>query len=292
MLRSSFQKLQAESGSRRTNSAALAASTASPWWQSRWQFFLPNSLRMLMHKEWRVFRRDPVQWLQFVVFFGLLILYLVNLKRFQTQEEHATMIGFLNLAVVGLILSTFTTRFIFPMISLEGRRFWILNLLPIDRGTILYSKFLFAAFGAWFPCALLIYLSDSMLDLPDWIIGIHQLACIELCLGLAGMAVGLGALLVDLREQTPAKIAAGFGGTLNLVGSALFILISVLISAVPAQLKVIQDRGMWQFQNPWVIWAGTRDAILYSQLFNITFTVVVTWGAMRLGVQSFRKQDF
>ena len=40
------------------------------------------------------------------------------------------MVSFLNLSVVGLLLSTFTTRFIFPMISLEGRRFWILGLLP------------------------------------------------------------------------------------------------------------------------------------------------------------------
>ena len=51
------------------------------------------------------------------------------------------MISFLNLAVVGLILSTFTTRFIFPMISLEGRRFWILGMLPVRRDTILWGKF-------------------------------------------------------------------------------------------------------------------------------------------------------
>ena len=43
------------------------------------------------------------------------------------------MVSFLNVSVVGLLFSTFTTRFIFPMISLEGRRFWILGLLPIDR---------------------------------------------------------------------------------------------------------------------------------------------------------------
>jgi hypothetical protein len=43
------------------------------------------------------------------------------------------LIGSLNLGVVGLILSTFTTRFVYPMISLEGRRFWILGLLPVHR---------------------------------------------------------------------------------------------------------------------------------------------------------------
>jgi len=42
-------------------------------------------------------------------------------------------VSFLNLAVVGLILSTFTTRFIYPLISLEGRRFWILSQLPVAR---------------------------------------------------------------------------------------------------------------------------------------------------------------
>ena len=41
--------------------------------------------------------------------------------------NYSAMIGFLNLAVVGLILSTFTTRFIFPMVSLEGVGFgfWV-----------------------------------------------------------------------------------------------------------------------------------------------------------------------
>ena len=75
-------------------------------------------------------------------------LYFINIRRFTYHVNYSAMIGFLNLAVVGLILSTFTTRFIFPMISLEGRRFWILGLLPLDRDTILWSKFLFAAAGS------------------------------------------------------------------------------------------------------------------------------------------------
>ena len=77
------------------------------------------------------------------------------------------MVSFLNLAVVGLILSTFTTRFIYPMISLEGHCFWILGLLPIERDTILWSKFWFASLGSWIPCSLLVLLSDMMLQRAD-----------------------------------------------------------------------------------------------------------------------------
>ena len=95
---------------------------------------LTPQMRLLIVKDLRLFRRDPVQWSQFMIFFGLLALYFANIRRFSYDVNYTAwvnMISFLNLAVVGLILSTFTTRFIFPMISLEGRRFWILGMLPV-----------------------------------------------------------------------------------------------------------------------------------------------------------------
>ena len=40
-------------------------------------------------------------------------------------------------------------------------------------------------------------------------LAIHQSTCLMLCLGLSGIAVGLGARLPNLREQSPSRIAAG-----------------------------------------------------------------------------------
>ena len=188
-------------------------------------FFIPRDVRLLLVKDFRLFRRDPLQWSQFLIFFGLLALYFVNIRRFSYNQTYSAMIGFLNLAVVGLILSTFTTRFIFPMISLEGRRLWILGLMPIRRDAILWSKFLFAAVGSLVPCTTLVLISDLMLQIKLEVILIHQLSCVVLCLGLSAIAVGLGAKMPDLRAHSPSKIAAGFGGTLNLVVSAAYIVI-------------------------------------------------------------------
>src|SRR4030067_704958 len=112
-------------------------------------------LRLMLLKDCRLLRRDPVQWSQFLIFFGLLGLYFLNVDRFNNPHSDISyltwinMVSFLNLAVVGLILSTFTTRFIYPMISLEGHCFWILGLLPMNRDTVLWSKFVFAALGSW-----------------------------------------------------------------------------------------------------------------------------------------------
>ncbi|HTN74290.1 MAG TPA: hypothetical protein VL096_03555 [Pirellulaceae bacterium] len=201
--------------------------------------WLPRHTSVLIVKDFQVFRRDPVQWSQFAIFFGLLSLYFVNIRRFNYGEpltQWMTMVGFMNLAVVGLILSTFTTRFIFPMISLEGRRFWILGTAPLERRTILWAKFLFAAFGSIVPCSSLILLSDTMLRVVDRtpvVAAIHQLTCLVLCLGLSAMAVGMGARLPNLREPSPSKIAAGFGGTLNLILNMFYIVAVTMATAIP-----------------------------------------------------------
>src|SRR5690606_32217839 len=111
----------------------------------------PSQLRLLLMKDWKLLRRDPVQWSQFLIFFGLLALYFLNVDRFSNPQRDISrvtwinMVSFLNLAVVGLILSTFTTRFIYPMLSLEGQCFWILGLMPMRRDTVLWSKFWFAS---------------------------------------------------------------------------------------------------------------------------------------------------
>ncbi len=247
--------------------------------------FLSAKLRLLIVKDLRLFRRDPVQWSQFLIFFGLLALYFVNIRRFSYDVNYVgwvNMISFLNLAVVGLILSTFTTRFIFPMISLEGRRFWILGLLPISRGSILWGKFLFAGIGSAIPCTLLIFLSDFMLQIDSLVLVIHQVTCLLLCLGLSGIAVGLGAKMPDLREQSPSKIAAGFGGTLNLVLSAMYILAVVLLTALPSHFY-LQGEGDITTVQSWLA-GGTAAAVLLG--------IIAVVLPMRLGLKAFRAIEF
>jgi len=45
--------------------------------------------------------------------------------------------------------------------------------------------------------------------------------------------VGLGAIYPNLKEDNPSKIVAGFGGTLNLVLSLIFVLSIIGLEAVP-----------------------------------------------------------
>jgi ABC-2 type transport system permease protein len=256
----------------------------------------PRPLQLLVAKDWQLLRRDPVQWSQFLIFFGLLGLYFLNVDRFNNPQSDIgyitwiNMVSFLNLAVVGLILSTFTTRFIYPMVSLEGHCFWILGLLPVDRDTILWSKFWFASLGSWVPCGLLVLLSDMMLQVPMLVVAVHQLTCVLLCLGLASIAVGFGAMMPNFRETSPSKIAAGFGGTLNLVLSALYIMVVVVLTALPCHFYLLAGKGPWgtTFVNPhylkmWLV-LGTGAAIIVGA----TATIV----PLRRGLRAFRTLEF
>jgi len=253
---------------------------------------LPQQMRILLVKDFRVFRRDPVQWSQFLIFFGLLGLYFMKIHHVRYEVDHESwvnLISFLNVAVVGLLLSTFTTRFIFPMISLEGNRFWVLGLLPINRDTILWGKFLFAALGSILPCTLLILLSDLMLRIDPLIIAIHQLTSVILCIGLSGIAVGLGAQMPDLREQSPSKIAAGFGGTVNLVVSAAYIVAVVMLTALPSHFYVIastHDAPGWLAREHLLRWLFVSSFV--AVILGIIATALPLWA----GLRAFRRMEF
>jgi ABC-2 type transport system permease protein len=255
--------------------------------------YLPPRVRLMIVNDLRLFRRDPVQWTQFLIFFGLLGLYFSNIRRLSYDLSHATwvnMISFLNLAVVGLILSTFTGRFVFPMISLEGRRFWILGRLPIARRTILWSKFLFAAIGSMIPCLLLVVLSDLMLRVVPEVFFVHLLACVLLCLGLSGLAVGMGAMMPNLREESPSKIAAGFGGTLNLVVSTIYIAVIVFLTALPSHFylgaREADPRGLlfnFDLLRLWMV-LGAAASVLIGLLATIL--------PLRMGFRAFDELEF
>ncbi len=250
----------------------------------------PRELRTLLEKDLKLFRRDPLQWSQFLMFFGLLVLYFFYVRRFEYGDAFrawVVAIGFVNLAVVGLIMATFATRFVFPMISIEGQRFWILGTAPINRDAILYGKFVFAFAVGWLPSSLLVLLSDLALKIhivSAWQLVSHQILCLAMALGLAAMAVGLGARLPNLREPSPAKIAAGFGGTMTLIVSALFVTVIVLAPALPTHLAIVPS-PLRDVKILGLSWDGLACCAV---ALSVGISLIVTVVCLRMGVRSFR----
>lgn len=256
-------------------------------------FFLPRPIRLLILKDLRTFRRDPAQWSQFLIFFGLLAFYFANIRRltYDGQPPHwKNLVSFLNLSVTALILSTFTSRFIFPLLSLEGRNFWVLGLLPLKREAILWGKFAFASGISLVATEALVLLSDLMLRMGTGMIALHMGMVAVLCFGLSGISVGLGARLPNLRESDPSKIAAGFGGTLNLLVSLVFISSIVTSLALPCHLyyagpELASLGSLALSEDRFRFWLTV--AIVVSLVIGVVGTVV----PLRIGIRAFQKME-
>jgi ABC-2 type transport system permease protein len=257
-------------------------------------FFLPRPIRLLLLKDLRTFRRDPSQWSQFLIFFGLLAFYFLNIPRLGYGVESPSwrnLVSFLNLSVTALILSTFTSRFIFPLLSLEGRNFWILGLFPLGREQILWGKFVFSVGISLLATEGLVFLSDLMLGMSPVMIVLHLGMVAVLCMGLSGISVGLGARLPNLRETDPSKIAVGFGGTLNLLVSLVFIFAVVTALAVPCHLYYLGvehpgTTGLALSHDGFRFWLTV--AILVSLVIGAIGTIV----PLRIGIKAFQRMEF
>ena len=190
----------------------------------------------LVLKDVRIFWRDPTQWIQFMIFFGLLCIYVLNLRNVAfnfASDFWETMISYLNLTASSLTLSTLTTRFVFPQFSLEGRRIWIIGLAPIGMQHVVLQKFWLSCLTAMAITVSLMVTSSVMLNLPWEKIGFFALAIGLMSATLSGLAVGLGALFPNFKEDNPSKIVSGFGGTLCLVVSFVYISLFVALLAIP-----------------------------------------------------------
>lgn len=246
-------------------------------------FYLDRPLRLVAAKDLRTFLRDPAQWSQLTILFGLLVLYLTNMPTLRLEFSASgwfLIIPFLNLCAVSLILATFTCRFVFPLVSLEGQKLWLMGVLPMRRGRILKAKFAFSmtvtllvAFGS-------MTLAAYMLRLDTVWTAIHLAVTFGVCFGLCGFSVGIGARVPLFGQTNVARIANGLGGTLNLLASVA--LVTILLGGVGV--------ATWRSRN---LSSNSLPDMLSLALCasSIVFGVAAGLYAMRLGARHFDRVE-
>src|SRR3954466_10539695 len=112
-------------------------------------------------------------------------------------------ISILTLAALSLLMCAYTGRFIFPLLSLEGRTFWLLGLLPINRARLVWGKFAFSACTCLLPCGILITTCDVILGIPWSFLALHLLTIAIVSIGLSGISVSMGTFMPNFRETDP-----------------------------------------------------------------------------------------
>ena len=250
--------------------------------------YLDHPTRILVLKDFRTFRRDPSQWALLILFAVLMLIGASNFRQFYKadlaiMDKYA--LSLMNLSGTAILLCAGLSRFIFPLISLEGRKFWILGLTPVSRSQILRGKFVFAATGSLLIAEGLILSSDLLIGVPLGGLLLHALAVGVVALGLSALNVGLGAYMPNFQETDPSKIVVGFGGTMNMVVGLMYLVCVVGLMVVPFHAAELarSARATSGPISPW-IFAGIP--------LGIVLGIVAVVLPLRAGARSLREMEF
>ena len=248
---------------------------------------LSLDIRAVILKDIRIFWRDTAQWGQSLILFGILGIYILNLRFFTEQftslfgggrlggDYFSKLVSFMNLAACALNLATLTTRFVYPQFSLEGKRLWIVGLSPLGLNRVVWIKYLLATGISLIISIPMIWISSNMLQLPlaQKIFFCGSISVMALTLN--GLAMGMGVMYPDLKEDNPSKIVSGFGGTFCLVVSFVYIGLAIILLGIGSP-----------FGSPWQIFGRTGEVqqLVYMGLF-LTFSSFVGFGPLAYGLR-------
>ncbi len=237
----------------------------APWW-------LRHPFLAALTKDVLLVIRDPMQWGQAVVFFGLLGAYFANIHRLtESNLVPAWKIGIaaLNLACTLLVFGSLAVRFVFPQMSLEGRCLWLLRIAPGGLQRLVTSKLcLYGTFAVVVIEGLLV-LSMGRLGIPLtirwWLAGVGIIAA----LAIVGLTVGLGAWWIDLKAQDAARVVSSSTGALVLVLMLCYVgcVVAALVGAWTS--AVSRSHGG-------LIWASVGLLVV-----SVVTGVLPVWGGLR-----------
>ncbi|MEX2605785.1 MAG: hypothetical protein WD708_00430 [Kiritimatiellia bacterium] len=244
-----------------------------------------GALRAYGIKDSLIFLRDPSQWTQFLIFFGLLALYFLNLGSLGYSELDpvwSNLIAFLNMFSLSAVMSSLSARFVFPQMSLESRTLWMVGLAPTSLGKLMLIKFTLAGVTLAIVGVALSSVSNRMLDVSPLSLFLSRLLMPSVAFSLAGMSTGLGSMFMELGPKTPAQILSGYGGTLNLILTLLTVILVVLIPGVVSHLLISGD------------FAGhtMRSITFFTSLYILCVSGVAGGIPLWLGYRTVTRRDY
>ena len=245
-----------------------------------------GSLGQLIRKDQLVFLRDASQWSQLLVVAAIMIIYLVNYKYFEIAADQKLFgdvgLFYFNLAACGFVVVALAGRFLFPAVSLEGRNFWIILQAPISLEKYLAGKWV----GAMAPVLLvgqfLIWLSN-LLVAQNWFFCVAaSIVTLILSVGIAAIAVGLGAVYPQFHTPNAAKIASSFGAVIYMI-VGMFVVLGSLAATFRVTMhygKLVDGSNVYPLSMlDYVIAAG-----------GVVFPFIAALAAIKLGANSLRRR--
>lgn len=253
-------------------------STSRRLFDFRSNSMLTPQVEALLKKEYFQFIREPSQWIHFLVMIVLTSVFVIamgnlNLRLRVTEIQLLTYLVLF--AFGGFLTSSISLRFVFPMVSLEGKSFWLLLSSPIDRRKIYGVKFILGLVAVIVLAVVVVVATNlpfvRLSASRPLLLYSGVFTAFWISVTMVSMNLGLGGFFANYSEKNPIRLASSQGATLTFLATLLYLIAVVAVMILPLN-SYFQFIFVFRAFNPSIIVVpGTIVATLSTALTGFSF---------------------
>ncbi len=241
---------------------------------------LPRVPALLFIKDFTIFLRDARQWSQLLLLLALVVVYIYNFSVLPIDDGSPLaltlrdIVAFSNLGLAAFVTAAVAVRFVYPVVSLEGRSWWVLRTAPIALETIWWSKFWIAFLPLVILGELLIAITNHFLGVDAGLTLTFMLTLVFVIAAIVSLGLAFGAAYPRFDTQNAAQIATGFGGVVYMVSCLGLIATVVVLELWPV------SRLFWHQAAAFPL-RGAETAVVAAAFVAVAILTVVIGAVAR-----------
>ena len=210
-----------------------------------WTWPLPRPVASVVIKDVKGFLRDPAQWSQLFVVAAIVAIAIASAAAMPTDFLNGPIgvylrevLSFGALTMVGFIMASLAARFQFTAVSLEGRAFWIVRTAPLRPEQLLLAKLWPGLLPMVVIGEVLALGIGQILGAGPVVMGVSAFSALAMSLGIAGLAVGMGALYPDFKADNAARVAASPPAMLFMLAAMGLVFAVAALEVIPVAVSM------------------------------------------------------
>ncbi|MFH0991013.1 MAG: hypothetical protein V1799_13460 [bacterium] len=242
--------------------------------------WLPSQFEVLLKKEYFQFFRETSQWIHLIVMLiliGIFVLSVGSLNLRVRVTEVQTMTYLVLYTFAGFLSGSLALRFVFPLLSLEGKSFWSILGAPVNLRTLYFIKF-----GLGLGIVMVLGMVVSFFyHLPfsrfsgrlPLLMYFGYFSTFFASLTFVSLNLGFGTYFSNFQEKNPIRIASSQGATLTFLVSLVYLVSLIVIFYLPIVNYFASLFIFRQFDFRSIVIPGTVFAVISAALTGFSFVV-------------------
>ena len=188
------------------------------------------------YKEGITIRRDVRYYSQLILIIALSMVYIFSIKSIPLDNYEArNFISFLNIIVVGFVMSAISLRFVFTSISSEGKNWWVIKSAPVNIKIFLFSKLIFYYIPVYIFSIILVSVSNYYLEADIFMSRLSVFLISVMSFVICLFAISFGSIFPDFNIENIHQIESSYGGFIFMAVSTFYCALTAIIFSYPVR---------------------------------------------------------